>query len=129
MPLPLGCPAGPALCRMQYGVQGLASSRALRDPFPAHGADPVGAGVDPCQGCLDLRQALPALVQQGGGLGQLEGDRCALGVVFVVDIGVLPGGIHRGDVPAQRGQECKFPAALLLKENPEPFDVDHRLQG
>ena len=69
------------------------------------------------------------MFQERGCLGQFEGDRCALGVVFVVDIGVEAGGIDRGDVSLESGQEGKLPVTFLAQEDPEPFDVNHRVQG
>ena len=101
----------------------------LGDRGAAHGADPVGALFHPGKGGIDLRQGSPALFQERGCLGELEGDRAALGVVFIVNIGVKAGGIDRGDVFAEDGEEGKLPATFLVQQGPEPFDVNHRVQG
>ena len=102
---------------------------ALRDRSPADLAVPVAAASNPCQCRLDLGQHSGALLQQGRGLGKLEGDGGTFRIVFVVDVGVLPGGIHGGDVLTERRKQGKLSLAFLFEEDPEPFDVNHSLQG
>ena len=68
-------------------------------------------------------------VQRSVAAGTLQDVLAALGVVFIVDVGVEAGRVDRGDVPAESGQEGKLPVTLFAQEDPEPFDVNHRVQG
>ncbi len=98
---------------------------ALGYGHAAHRAQSVGSCRYPRQCVIDLLQANLALAHEGGRLGQLEGYGAALGIVFVVHIGVLPGEAHRTDVASQRLEQFEFATPFLLQKDPKPLDVNH----
>ncbi|MNI90489.1 hypothetical protein D3C73_1480160 [compost metagenome] len=98
---------------------------SLRNSYCTDFASTIVPGGNPLQGCVDLIQANPALLQQCGSLRELERYGAALRVVLVVHIGVLPGKAYRTDVASQRLQQGEFAVTFLLKEKPKPLHINH----
>ncbi|ABK03531.1 hypothetical protein Arth_2151 [Arthrobacter sp. FB24] len=72
----------------------------------------VTAVRDPGQSRLDLHQGGAALLQQRGSLGKLKSDSGALGIMFVINVRVVPGSIRGSDVLPKGRQQQRFPGAL-----------------
>lgn len=97
----------------------------LRNSHCADFAPAIAPRGDPLQSCVDLIEANAALVHECRRLGELERYGAALGIVFVVHIGVLPGKAYRTNVASQRLQQGEFAITLLLKEKPKPLGISH----
>ena len=72
---------------LRVGAGGKASEP---DRLATDEARAVEVGLDSAEGAVDELQSFARLAEQGGGLGLLEGERGALGVVLVVGRRVEP---------------------------------------
>ena len=102
----------------------------MRDGLSAQLADPEGAGLQPLDRSLDLRQVTSDLQDERSDLRPLERDGRALGVVLVVGVAVAGRLHHLVEVvgqarqPAQRLLPLRLEVRLVQvnKVGPEAFN-------